>query len=103
MLVARIRDQSVGYGVTILPMCSGFVVAAEIELEHPAGFESRKRSWSRASTLLLHLLLEMSILRPFKASDMFKFNNVYVGSLIDKHLPHTIYSNLDVWTETVNN
>lgn len=47
--------------------------------------------------------LEMSILRSFKASDMFKFNNVYVGSLISKHIPHTIYSNLDVWTETVIN
>ena len=36
-----------------------------------------------AETLIVTTcFLEMSILRPFKASDMFKFNNVYVGSLI---------------------
>lgn len=33
--------------------------------------------------------LEMSILRPFKASDMFKFNNVYVGSLINSDISLT--------------
>ena len=46
--------------------------------------------------------LKMSVLRPFRASDMFKFNNMYVYS---EYQPSnhslTRASNLDIWTETV--
>jgi hypothetical protein len=45
----------------------------------------------------------MSVLRPFRATDMFKFNNMYVNVLGLLLLSLTgLASNLDIWTETVH-
>jgi hypothetical protein len=47
--------------------------------------------------------IKMSVLRPFRATDMFKFNNMYVNTLDLLLLSLTgLASNLDIWTETVH-
>ncbi len=45
----------------------------------------------------------MSVLRPFRASDLFKFNNMYVIIYCRAYaFDFRSTSNLDIWTETVN-
>lgn len=43
----------------------------------------------------------MSILRPFRAIDLFKFNNMYVLVCFIVQNAECSQSNLDIWTETV--